>query len=82
MARHICSRRNGERSVDEYGSNFLYLQHSISLINSLLYFHIVSHLSKKEYFPFSVLNINTWEIFTGNGIIYTGINSVHITLNR
>jgi hypothetical protein len=36
---------------------------------------------QKGIFSFFVLNINTLGIFTGNGIIYTGINLLRITFN-
>jgi hypothetical protein len=68
-------------SMDEYYLDLTSFTFTSTIINSLLYFHIVSHLSKKEYLPLSVLNINTREIFTGIVIIYTGINSIRITLN-
>jgi hypothetical protein len=75
--------KNGERRW----SKIIWIRSLLSLsctsiIKSLLYFHIISRLSKKkEYLPFSVLIINTWGMFTGIGIICTGINSLQITLN-
>jgi hypothetical protein len=61
-----------------------YLFLSIMLLQYIIITFVFSYCFKpvhKGIFSFFVLNINTSGIFTGNGIIHTGIDSLRIPFN-
>jgi hypothetical protein len=65
--------------VSDLSLSFYLLQYKF---NHFCIFTLSLTCPKGKIFPFSVLNIITQEILTGNGIVYTGIISLQITLNR